>query len=128
MPFKRTFRLCGLRHSHSARFINHKNTFTNNLNIYDMTKREIAEQLFRNSKLTRTQSIDATNCLFDIIGKALINGQDVTVRGFATFKVVNRKQRTARNIIEGTPVVIPAHKTVKIIPSPEIEERMNIEA
>lgn len=52
-----------------------------------------------------------------VIKDAVYNGQEVTLRGFGTFKAKQRKAKTARNISAGTTIQIPARKVVTFKPS-----------
>lgn len=51
------------------------------------------------------------------IKDAVYLGQEVTLRGFGTFKAKQRKAKTARNISAGTTIQIPARKVVTFKPS-----------
>lgn len=44
------------------------------------------------------------------VSDELLNGGEVTLRTFGTFTTKTRAQKTARNIGEGTPIVVPEHK------------------
>lgn len=59
-------------------------------------------------------TIDAT---ISIIKKAVRNGEQVHFRGFGSFRVVQRKQKIARDIKKGKPLIVPAQKKVKFFPS-----------
>lgn len=52
-----------------------------------------------------------------VIKDAVYCGEEVTLRGFGTFKTKLRKTKTARNISAGTTVLVPAHKVVTFKPS-----------
>lgn len=54
------------------------------------------------------------------IQKALKQGEQIYLRGFGTFQIVERKQKIARNIGKNEPLVVPAHKIVKFKPSKQI--------
>ena len=90
-----------------------------------MIKAEIAEYVISNTSLTKSQAIAAVDCIFAAIAQSLSKGENVYVRGFATFKVHKISERKARNISKGTTVIIPAHSSVKLIPSKEIKNKMN---
>ncbi len=90
-----------------------------------MKKIEIAEQLHAKTSLSRSQAIEAVDCVFDIIAEALIKKQSVFIRGFATFKSLKTKPRKGRNISMGTPVYVPAQNSAKLILSESLKEKMN---
>lgn len=82
-----------------------------------MTKLEISRELADRTGLSLTDATLSTDAFFDIFKDAFANGRDVFVRGFGTFKVIERKQKVARDINKGTQVIIPARNVVKFIPS-----------
>ena len=49
----------------------------------------------------------------------MAEGENVYLRGFGTFGVIERKEKLGRNISKNTSVVIPAHKIPKFKPSKE---------
>lgn len=51
------------------------------------------------------------------IQKTLKQGEQIYLRGFGTFQIVERKEKLARNIGKNEPMVVPAHKIVKFKPS-----------
>lgn len=85
-----------------------------------MTKKDIVDHVINNTTLSRSQAIEATESIVEAIRSSLEKGESVYIRGFATVKVVERKQKTARDIRKGTTVVVPARKAVKFIPSNKI--------
>lgn len=92
-----------------------------------MKKSDIVEQVVRTTTLSRSQAIDAVEALFETIARSLCKGENVYVRGFATFKVRTAKEKKARNIGKGTTVTIPARRTAKLIISKQLKSRMNNE-
>ncbi|MDO4163973.1 MAG: HU family DNA-binding protein [Bacteroides sp.] len=90
-----------------------------------MKKNEIIDYVAKNTTLSRSQAIDATQSVLDAIASSLCKGESVYVRGFATIKAYTTKERKARNITKGTEVVIPAQRSAKLILSKDLKERMN---
>ena len=74
---------------------------------------------------TKLRIVDQTDCAFDAIEKALCKGESVYIRGFGTIKTYITKERKARNIYKRTTVVIPARRTVKLVVSKQLKEKMN---
>jgi DNA-binding protein HU-beta len=58
----------------------------------------------------------AVNCIFSTISKALKKKDTVTLIGFGTFKVAQRKARKGRNPQTGTEIKIKAKKIAKFGP------------
>ena len=55
------------------------------------------------------------------IKKTIGSGEDVTLRGFGTFSTKIRAQKTARNILKNTTIIVPEHKVITFKPSPEFK-------
>ena len=87
-----------------------------------MTKNDIIEHLVLNEGISRSTAMKAVNGTFQIIGHALAKGDDVTLRGFGTFKVAQVAQKKARNISTGEPITVPAHKAVKLVVCKELKD------
>lgn len=62
-----------------------------------------------------------------VIKDVVYNGQEVTLRGFGTFKTKHRKAKTARNISAGTTVQIPARYVVAFKPSKDFNTDQNLD-
>jgi DNA-binding protein HU-beta len=62
---------------------------------------------------TQTESKAAVNKVFELMQKALRDGDKVVVQGFGSFHVVMRKSKPARNPRTGEPVMIPPRRRVK---------------
>ena len=57
----------------------------------------------------------AVDCVFDTIKNALKDKDQVTVVGFGTFKVSNRKATTGRNAKTGEAIMIKASNVPKFV-------------
>ena len=89
-----------------------------------MRKIEIVEHVINNTTISRSQAIQAVDCAFDAI-ETLCKGESVYIRGFGTIKTYITKERKARNIYKRTTVIIPARRTVKLVVSKQLKEKMN---
>ena len=90
-----------------------------------MTRKEIAKELANHSNLTPSQAIQAVEGIVEIIADALAKDEPILLRGFGTIKTVQRAARPARNIGEGTQMMLPPTKQVKFIAYSELKERIN---
>ncbi|PZQ94700.1 MAG: integration host factor subunit beta, partial [Flavobacterium psychrophilum] len=52
---------------------------------------------------------ETVEAFFKVIKNNMINGENVYVRGFGSFVVKKRAQKTARNISKNTAIIIPEH-------------------
>ena len=71
---------------------------------------------------TKKDAQDAVACVISSITKALKKGEDVTLTGFGTFKVVKRKARKGRNPYTGEVIKIKASKAPKFTPGKALKE------
>lgn len=80
-----------------------------------MNKSELVNEV---AKVVRTkkEAQAALDCVISSITKSLKKGEDVTLTGFGTFKVVNRKARKGRNPYTGEEIKIKATKAPKFSP------------
>lgn len=90
-----------------------------------MTKNELVRELAVSEKLTLTTATKAVDGVIRIVKESLAKGEDLFLRGFGTLAVADCAERTARNLTTGEPVIVPAHKTVKLKPSKELKELLN---
>ena len=82
-----------------------------------MTKAEFVKALKEKTGLsTLAQAEAAFENLFAIISESLEKGDAISISGFGSFKVVERKARKGRNPRTGEEIKIPASKTVKFTP------------
>lgn len=80
-----------------------------------MNKGDLVNELAKVVK-TKKQAQAALECVISSITKALKKGEDVTLTGFGTFKVVKRKARRGRNPRTGEAIKIKASKAPKFVP------------
>jgi DNA-binding protein HU-beta len=71
---------------------------------------------------TKREAQDALDCVLSTITKALKKGEDVTLTGFGTFKVVKRKARKGRNPSTGEEIKIKATKAPKFTAGKTLKE------
>jgi len=71
---------------------------------------------------TKKEAQEAVNCVISSITKALKKGENVTLTGFGTFKVVKRKARKGRNPSTGEEIKIKASKAPKFTPGKGLKE------
>ena len=90
-----------------------------------MTKAEFVKTLKEQAKLsTLAQAQAAYESLFAVIKASLKKGDDVTVTGFGSFKIIQRKGRKGRNPRTGKAIQIPAKKVVKFTPGKTLKESL----
>ncbi len=71
---------------------------------------------------TKKQAQKALDCVFTTITKALKRGDTVTLIGFGTFKVAQRKARRGRNPQTGAVINIRAKKVPRFVPGKALKD------
>lgn len=75
-----------------------------------MTKAEIVNEIANKASLDKAAVQVVVEKFMDTVKDSLAKGENVYLRGFGSFIVKERAQKTARNISQKTTMVIPAHK------------------
>ncbi len=73
-----------------------------------MNKSELGERLANRTGMTKAAAKHAVDGMFEVIGEAMANGEDMRILGFGTFGTRKRPARTARNPRTGEPISIAA--------------------
>ena len=76
-----------------------------------MNKAEIGDRLAGRLGLSKAVAKNAIDGVFEAIGEALANGEEVRLAGFGTLAATSRAARTGRNPQTGEVLSIPASKT-----------------
>ena len=82
-----------------------------------MTKAEIVAQIAKETGLDRTNVLVVVESFMKNVKESLENDENVYLRGFGSFIVKRRAQKTARNISKNTTLIIPEHKIPSFKPS-----------
>lgn len=77
-----------------------------------MNKTQLVECVALEANLTKTVAADAVDAVFEVISKALTEGDSVRLVGFGNFLVKERKARKGRNPMTGEELHIPASNAV----------------
>ena len=75
-----------------------------------MNKTQLIDAVAAKTDLTKAASKDAVEAVFTAIQEALVEGDEVALVGFGTFKVNARAARTGRNPATGAEIQIAASK------------------
>ncbi|MGD0238649.1 MAG: HU family DNA-binding protein [Syntrophorhabdales bacterium] len=78
-----------------------------------MTKVELVDKMAKDAKVTKAAANKAIDSFVDGVKKALKKGEKVTLIGFGTFSVTQRKARKGRNPQTGKEIKIAARKAPK---------------
>ncbi|MBO5850295.1 MAG: integration host factor subunit beta [Paludibacteraceae bacterium] len=75
-----------------------------------MTKAEIVNQISESTNIDKLSVLQTVEAFMEVVKESLAKGEDVYLRGFGSFIVKQRAEKTARNISKQTSIIIPAHK------------------
>ena len=82
-----------------------------------MTKADIVNEISRRTGLDKTAVLSTVEKFREVVKENMANGENVYLRGFGSFIVKVRKEKTARNISKNTAIRIPEHKVPAFKPS-----------
>ena len=82
-----------------------------------VTRADLAEALYREIGLSRTESAALVEAVIDQVIDSLIRGDDVKLAGFGTFSLRDKKERIGRNPKTGEEVPITPRRVMVFKPS-----------
>ena len=74
-----------------------------------MTKAEIVTERANNTGIEKKDVLNTIEAFMETVKESLSNEENVYLRGFGSFIVKKRAQKTARNISKNTTIIIPEH-------------------
>ena len=89
-----------------------------------MNKAELVEKIANQIGLTRKTSREAVDAIISAIIDSLAEGERVTLVGFGTFQVMERKARRGVNPQTGESIQIPAKNVPKFRPGKSLREKV----
>lgn len=82
-----------------------------------MTKAEMVREIADKTGIEKQVVMQIVEGMMESIRNSMINGEEVFLRGFGSFIIKRRAQKTARNISKNTTIIIPAHNIPAFKPS-----------
>ena len=89
-----------------------------------MTKAEIVSEIASKTGIDKREVLMVVESLMDTIKTTLTNGEEVFLRGFGSFIIKRRAEKTARNISKNTTMIVPAHNIPAFKPAKEFLENV----
>jgi len=74
-----------------------------------MTKADIVNEITKKTGIDKQTVLTTVEAFMDAVKDSLSNDENVYLRGFGSFVVKKRAQKTARNISKNTTIIIPEH-------------------
>jgi DNA-binding protein HU-beta len=90
-----------------------------------MNKGDLVEKIAAAQGISKTAANGAIDTIIDSATSALKKGTRVTLVGFGTFSISQRKARNGRNPQTGSTIKIPAKRVVKFTPGIDLKKAVN---
>lgn len=74
-----------------------------------MTKAEIVSEIAKSTGIDKATVLTTIEKFMETVKDSLANNENVYLRGFGSFIVKTRSEKTARNISKNTTIIIPEH-------------------
>jgi len=74
-----------------------------------MTKADIVNEISKTTGIEKVAVQKTVEAFMSTIKDSLVSGENVYLRGFGSFIVKQRAEKTARNISKNTTIIIPKH-------------------
>ena len=82
-----------------------------------MTKADIVNEIAKSTGLDKNEILRTVEAFMDVVKDSLSKNENVYLRGFGSFIVKQRAEKTARNISKNTTIIIPAHSIPSFKPA-----------
>lgn len=89
-----------------------------------MTKAEIVSEIASKTGIDKREVLMVVESLMDTIKTTMTNGEEVFLRGFGSFIIKRRAEKTARNISKNTTMIVPAHNIPAFKPAKDFLEKV----
>ena len=74
-----------------------------------MTKAELVNEISVRTGISREDTLIVVEGFMSEVKRAMRKGDNIYLRGFGTFLVKTRKEKTGRNITQKSTIIIPEH-------------------
>lgn len=82
-----------------------------------MTKADIVNEIAKKTGAEKAVVLATVESFMDVVKESLAKEENVYLRGFGSFIIKKRAQKTARNISKNTTIIIPAHNIPSFKPA-----------
>lgn len=89
-----------------------------------MTKAEIASAISEKTGVDRKIVFNVVEAFMETVKGSLENGEEVFLRGFGSFIIKHRAEKTARNIGKNVTIIVPEHDIPAFKPAKEFIEML----
>jgi DNA-binding protein HU-beta len=89
-----------------------------------MTKAEIVNEIANKTGIEKVDVQKTVEAFMATVKDSLISGENVYLRGFGSFIIKKRAEKTGRNISKNTTIIIPAHNIPAFKPAKEFSKQV----
>src|SRR3546814_13765636 len=89
-----------------------------------MTKAEVIAEIANKTGIEKVDVAETIEAFFKVVKNSMIESNNIYVRGFGSFVVKKRAQKTARNISKNTAIIIPKHYIQSFKPAQVFYEKI----
>jgi DNA-binding protein HU-beta len=89
-----------------------------------MTKADIVNEIAKTTGIDKQSILTTVEAFMETVKNSLAKEEDVFLRGFGSFIVKKRAQKTARNISKNTTLIIPEHNIPAFKPAKSFAEML----
>lgn len=89
-----------------------------------MTKADIINDIADKTGIEKVSVQATVETFMKSVRNAMVNGENVYLRGFGSFIVKKRAEKTGRNISKNTAIIIPAHYIPAFKPAKTFSEKV----
>ena len=82
-----------------------------------MTKADIVNEIAKNTGIDKVTVLTTVEAFMETVKDSLSKNENVYLRGFGSFIIKQRAEKTARNISKNTTIIIPAHNIPSFKPA-----------
>ena len=93
-----------------------------------MTKADIVNEIAKSTGIEKAAVLETIEKFMETVKDSLANGENVYLRGFGSFILKKRAQKTARNISKNTTIIIPEHNIPAFKPAKSFMQEVAGEA
>jgi DNA-binding protein HU-beta len=91
-----------------------------------MTKADIVSNIAEETGIERVEVLRTVEAFMTSVKTSLSDGENVYLRGFGSFVVKERAEKTGRNISKNTAIIIPAHNIPSFKPAKTFVEEVKV--
>ena len=91
-----------------------------------MTKADIVSEISDKTGIEKVAVQATVEAFMDSVKKSLTEGNNVYLRGFGSFIIKERAEKTGRNISKNTSIIIPAHNIPAFKPAKTFVEDVKV--